>query len=449
MRIDELAITNFDGFDQRTFRFNPKFTLLAGDNATGKTSVLNALAIAAGSWFLGLHGSEKGPGIDLDEVRVAAYTHLDTWTFEKQFPTRIECTGIVMGQGIRWARELKREGGRTTTSDAKAISDVAADAERRVRAGEDITLPLICVYGTERLWFEKAHYIRKAGAEATRSKPSRLDGYRDSFDFTIQETALIDWIRDQTTASLQLGKDTVALSVVKSAIVACVEGAASVYYDPRYGDLVVLTDHSGPQLLSNLSDGQRIMLTLVGDLARRVAILNPHLANAVLRETAGVVTIDELDLHLHPKWQRRIILDLKTTFPALQFIATTHSPQLIGEAHPEEVRLLDGGQTTTPARSFGIDSSRVLEEVMGTGSRNDSVENLLTRLFRAIDDEQFESARQTLSQVEAQLGADDPEVTRARSLMTFLESKVRYEDDSEACGTEQSYRASSRSGCGL
>jgi predicted ATP-binding protein involved in virulence len=169
----------------------------------------------------------------------------------------------------------------------------------------------------------------------------------------------------------------------------------------------------------------------------------------VLRETAGVVTIDELDLHLHPKWQRRIILDLKTTFPALQFIATTHSPQLIGEAHPEEVRLLDGGQTTTPARSFGIDSSRVLEEVMGTGSRNDSVENLLTRLFRAIDDEQFESARQTLSQVEAQLGADDPEVTRARSLMTFLESKVRYEDDSEACGTEQSYRASSRSGCGL
>jgi len=251
-----------------------------------------------------------------------------------------------------------------------------------------------------------------------------LDGYRDAFDFTIQETALIDWILGQTTASLQLGKDTVALSVVKRAIVACVEGATSVYYDGRYENLDVLTGHSGPQLLPNLSDGQRIMLTLVGDLAKRIAILNPHLASEALQQTPGVVTIDELDLHLHPKWQRRIIHDLKTTFPSLQFIATTHSPQLIGEAKPEEIRLLDGGQTTTPARSFGIDSSRVLEEVMGTRSRNDSVEGLLARLFQSIDSEDFGGARELLSQVEGQLGPDDPEVTRARSLMSFLESRV-------------------------
>ncbi len=176
--------------------------------------------------------------------------------------------------------------------------------------------------------------------------------------------------------------------------------------------------------MSNLSDGQLILLTLVGDLAKRVAILNPHLGHEGLRKTPGVVTIDELDLHLHPKWQRRIIHDLKNTFPSLQFIATTHSPQLIGEAHPDEIRLLDDGQTTTPARSFGIDSSRVLEEVMGTASRNDSVEKLLTRLFQSIDDEKFDSARELLSEVEAQLGPDDPEVTRARSLMAFLESNV-------------------------
>lgn len=424
MRIDELTITNFYGFDHRTFHFHPSFTLLAGDNATGKTAALDAVAVAAGSWFLGLHGSEKSPGIDRDEVRVAAHTHLDAWTFEKQFPARIECAGVVMGQPIRWARELKREGGRTTTSEAEAVADVAADAERRVRSGENVTLPMICVYGTERLWFEKAHPAQRVGAEATKGRPSRLDGYRDSFDFTIQETALIDWIRDQTTASLQLGRDTVALSVVKSAIVACVEGAASVYYDPRYEDLVVLTDHSGPQLLSNLSDGQRIMLTLVGDMAKRIAILNPHLTSEALQKTPGVVTIDELDLHLHPKWQRRIIHDLKATFPSLQFIATTHSPQLIGEAQPDEIRLLDGGQTTTPPRSFGIDSSRVLEEVMSTPSRNDAVQKLLALLFRAIDDEDFDAARKFLTEVEAQLGPDDPEVTRARSLMTFLESNV-------------------------
>lgn len=424
MRIDELIITNFDGFEHRTFSFNPRFTLLVGDNATGKTSVLDALGVAVGSWFLGLHGPETSLGITADEVRMAAHPHLDSYSFEKQFPSRIECTGVVMGQRIRWARELQREGGRTTTVNAKAISEVATDAEKRVRAGEDITLPLICAYGTERLWFEKAHYTRRAGTDGTRRKPSRLDGYRDSFNFTIQETALIDWIRDQSTASLQLQKDTISLGVVKSAITACIEGTKSVYYDGRYKDLVVLTDQYGPQLLTNLSDGQRIMLTLVGDLAVRSAILNPHLANAALRETPGVVMIDELDLHLHPRWQRHVIHDLKTTFPSLQFITTTHSPQLIGEAQPEEIRLLDGDQTTTPPRSFGIDSSRVLEEVMDTRSRNDSVEDLLARLFKAIDDERFEGARQLLSEVEAQLGADDPEVMRARSLMTFLESNV-------------------------
>ena len=154
MRIDELTIKNFHGFEDRTFNFNPRFNLLVGDNATGKTSVLDALAVSIGSWFLGLRGFERSPGIDAEEVRVAAHGHADSYTFEKQFPSRIECTGVVMGQRITWARELQREGGRTTSRGRQAISDAASDAERRVRTGESVTLPLICTYGTERLWFE-------------------------------------------------------------------------------------------------------------------------------------------------------------------------------------------------------------------------------------------------------------------------------------------------------
>ncbi len=424
MRIDDFTITNFNGFERRTFSFNPHFNLLVGDNATGKTSVLDALAVSVGSWFLGIRGYERGPGISADEVHVAAHAHLDSYTFEKQFPSRIECTGVVMGHRIRWARELRREGGRTTTVDAKPISEVARETERRVRAGENVTLPLICTYGTERLWFERSHHTPKAGVAGTRTLPSRLDGYRDSFNFTIQETALRDWIRDQSTVSPQAREDTTALRVVKEAITTCLEGVRSLYYDGRYKDLVVVLDDHGPQLFKNLSDGQRIMLTLVGDLASRATILNPHLASAASRDTPGVVLVDELDLHLHPRWQRRVIHDLKRAFPSLQFIATTHSPQLIGEAQPEEIRLLDGGETTIPPRSFGMDSSRVLDEVMGTPSRDAFVQGLLTRLFNSIDDEDFDSARQTLVEVEAKLGPDDPEVTRARALMAFLESKV-------------------------
>jgi predicted ATP-binding protein involved in virulence len=424
MRIDRLAIKNFNGFEDRTFSFNPRFNLLVGDNASGKTSVLDALAVAVGSWFLGIRGYATSPGIDSEEVRIKAYEHIDSYTFEKQFPSRIECTGIVLGERTSWARELQREGGRTTTADAKAIKAASGEAEQRVRAGEEITLPLVCSYGTERLWYETHHHPSNTGADRNGQKPSRLDGYRDCIGFTIQETALLDWIRDQTTVSLPSGRDTIALSVVKSAILQCIEGAMSLYYDGRYKDLVILLKETGPQLFKNLSDGQRIMLTLIGDLASRAVILNPHLGGAALRETTGVVMIDELDLHLHPKWQRRVIHDLKTTFPSLQFIATTHSPQLVGEAQPEEIMLLDGNETTVPPRSFGIDSSRVLEEVMGATARDVEVEDLLKRLFKAIDDERFDAARGLLADVESKLGSDDPEATRARALMTFLEAKV-------------------------
>ena len=202
------------------------------------------------------------------------------------------------------------------------------------------------------------------------------------------------------------------------------EGAKDLYYDGRYKDLVVLMDPYGPQLFRNLSDGQRIMLTLVGDLAKRAAVLNPHLGDAAQTETPGVVMVDELDLHLHPRWQRRVIRDLKATFPSLQFIATTHSPQLIGQAEPQEVTLLDGGEATNPPRSFGVDSSRVLEEVMGASARDREVQGLLARLFKLVDEEDFDRARALLADVEQKLGSDDPEVARARALMTFLESKV-------------------------
>jgi predicted ATP-binding protein involved in virulence len=423
MRIDRLVITNFDGFDRREFTFHPRFNLLIGDNASGKTSLLDALAIAVGSWFLGLRGYQQVPGIGIEEVRAVPHRHEDSITFEKQFPARIDCHGDVMGTSIAWTRELKSERGRTTSIDARWMADIASETEKRVRAGESVTLPLIAAYGTERLWFEQPHRKKHAPADARHRMPSRLDAYRDCIKFTIEEAALIEWTRDQSIVIPRTGKEPAALAVVKSAILNCIEGAASIYYDGRYKDLVVeLPEPQGTQLFSNLSDGQRIMLTLVGDLARRAATLNPHLGIAATGETPGVVLIDELDLHLHPKWQRRVMQDLKLTFPGLQFIATTHSPQLIGEALPEEIRILDDNRTTIPKHSLGLDSSRVVEEIMGAESRNEAVTDTLSHLSAAIDAEDFGAAEGLISEMERTLGPDDPEVTRARALMSFLTS---------------------------
>ncbi len=164
------------------------------------------------------------------------------------------------------------------------------------------------------------------------------------------------------------------------------------------------------------------MLTLIGDLAKRAVTLNPHIGRDVLQNIVGIVTIDELDLHLHPKWQRRVIHDLKRTFPRIQFVATTHSPQLIGEALPEEIRILENYGVSLPARSFGVDSSRILEEVMHASPRNVETKILLSRMAELIDREDLVGAKELLRQVEGKLGESDPEVTGANTLINLLES---------------------------
>jgi predicted ATP-binding protein involved in virulence len=421
VRIDRLTLTNYKGFASRGFDLNPRFNLFVGDNATGKTSVLDALVVAMDSWFIGMKVGERVGGIDVDEVRVTSHSYDDSVTFEKQFPAKVEACGLVMGKKISWSRELNRDGGRTTTFNAKELSGTASETDRKVRAGEEVDLPLVCSYGTERLWWESRHH-KKKGNEPSKLRPSRFDGYRDCTTFEIQETALLEWIEAEISVSLQKGSDTNALAVMKQALIDCLEDAKTIYYDPRVKDLIVVMADSTPQMFRNLSDGQRIMLTMIGDLAKRAITLNPHMGREVLQRIVGIVTIDELDLHLHPRWQRRVIHDLKRTFPRIQFIATTHSPQLIGEALPDEIRILENWDVWTPDHSFGIDSNRILQELMRAPSRNEKTQQLLSELAGKIDTEDLDSAKALVVKLAEELGAGDAEVTRATTLISMLES---------------------------
>ena len=168
-----------------------------------------------------------------------------------------------------------------------------------------------------------------------------------------------------------------------------------------------------------LSDGQRGLIAMVADIARRACLLNPHLDEKVLEETPGIVLIDELDLHLHPKWQRSIVKNLKQTFPKIQFIATTHSPQIIGECRPEEIIVVTaaGGKGGGGIDlSYGMDSNSILETIMDTRERDPDVEKMVDRLYLAIDENRFADAGRFLAELEAEVG-DIPEVVRARRLI--------------------------------
>lgn len=421
MRIDRLKLINYKGFAEREFTLHPHFNLFVGENATGKTSILDALTLAMDSWFLGMKAGERSGSIKAQEVRFKTYNYEDSVRFEPQYPSSVEAFGLVMGQHVSWTRDLAHRAGRTSTGGAKELTWTSSEADRKVRDGIDVDLPLICSYGAERLWYETHHRDRKADHSA-KPRPSRLDGYVDCTAFEIQETLLLKWIQAEILLSQQKGSDTNALAVMKQALVSCVDDAQIVQYDPHLDDLIVRMAQHGPQLFHNLSAGQRIMVIMIGDMARRAVTLNPHMGRDVLTKTLGIVTIDELDLHIHPKWQRRVIHDLKRTFPNVQFVATTHSPQLIGEALPEEIRVLADWDVSIPERSFGLDSSRVLKEVMHAPDRNPGTQQLLSELAEKIDAEDLRSARELVGKVTEKLGEGDPEVTGANTLISLLES---------------------------
>jgi predicted ATP-binding protein involved in virulence len=166
-----------------------------------------------------------------------------------------------------------------------------------------------------------------------------------------------------------------------------------------------------------LSQGEKSLMALVGDIARRLAMMNPGLENPL--EGDGIVLIDEVDMHLHPSWQRKIIERLTTTFPNCQFVLTTHSPLVISETKDVLVYSLDDGELTQEKSQYGQDANSVLLEVMDTHPRNLEVTQKLGDLLDVIQDGELEQARNMLGALEQELpdGADNLELIKARFLL--------------------------------
>ncbi|HVC93468.1 MAG TPA: AAA family ATPase [Pirellulales bacterium] len=336
MRLDRLHLRNFRCFTERDVEFAPRFNLIVGDNATGKTALLNGMAVGLGSLFLGFPSPASPKSIERDDARLAFYAHGDALTAEAQFPAAVQCRGQIGGEEGGWRRELTTEDGRTTRKGAEWIEDQAARLREQVKAGARVVLPVISFYGTGRLW------VQKRQREVTTLRPeSRFMGYLDGLDPASDEKRLLRWFKTQEIAAVQAEQPIGTLEACRRAMMACVPGANRVYFDVKRDQLIIeLPGRSLP--FTYLSDGYRNMVAMVADIAVRCATLNPHLREAALTDTPGVVLIDEIDLHLHPRWQRRVIGDLMSAFPQIQFIGSTHSPFVIQSLPPSgAVRLIN------------------------------------------------------------------------------------------------------------
>lgn len=366
MRIDHLRLRHFKGFAEQEFRFHPEFNLLVGTNGAGKTTILDALSIAVGSWFLGVRDMDTRH-IRPNEIMLRRFDEAADQPahWEAQFPCEIAAIGLVQGQPLQWQRELVSKGGRTTQMRARAVKNLANAAQQAVMNGENIDLPLIAYYGTGRLWQEPrdSYQVNDPRHLASRETTSRLTGYENSVDPRLSVTSLTRWFARQSWIAYQKQEESAVFRIVKQAITGCIPDAHLIDFDASLGEIIVHAKR-GSQPFSNLSDGQRCMLAMVGDLAQKAYTLNPHLGQAVLSGVAGVVLIDELDLHLHPTWQQHVIEDLRTTFPKLQFICTTHSPFLIQSLRSGDELLMLEGQTLRDLDNRSIESiARDIQQV--------------------------------------------------------------------------------------
>jgi predicted ATP-binding protein involved in virulence len=427
MRIDSLRLTNFKGFDRRELKFHPQFNLIVGENGTGKTSVLEALSIAVGSWFLGMRAYDSRH-IRPADVRLVGMDTPDGVRWEQQYPTTIGAAGELMGEAVTWSRTLASPSGRTTYVDARSVKTRAARAQAEIERGASVTLPLLSYYGTGRLWNVPRETAKVRGVEkvAGSARRSRLSAYANSVDPRLSVSELVAWIARESWRSFQKGgTDSLVFSRAREAMIRHVDRAEDVYFDAEYGEVVLRLAGGERQPFNNLSDGQRSMLALVGDLGRKAATLNPHLGGDVLGETPGVVLIDELDLHLHPKWQRRVIEDLRSTFPSLQFFATTHSPFLIQSLRSGEELVMLEGQPLSGAGNLPIEE--IARGIQGVehpevSARYDEMRTV-ARHYLEVLEEVASSPADKLERYREQLAASIAPYADNPAFQAFLEMK--------------------------
>lgn len=428
MKLKKVRITNYRCFKEAEIDFDEHTTLIVGKNGAGKTAILDAVAVAVSTFLLGIDGGVSR-NISRDDARYEFHDLDGTVDPQHQFPVNIESTGDCLdNHDVKWVRSLNSESGNTTVKEARELTNISKDTQKRIMTGDKLLiLPLISYYGTGRLYAQKKE--KKNIKSLTEFK--RQVGYVDCMAAESNEKLMLNWFQIQTLKNLQEQQRTgivekpLLLKTVESAICKCFERIsgsknADIMFDLDTHRLVLNFESTDGSLqkfaMDEMSDGYKNTLSMIGDIAYRMAVLNPMLGDKVLEETSGVVVIDEIDLHLHPQWQQTIISDLNTIFPKMQFIVSSHAPAVINSVAREQIRILDNGEIYMPAaQTYGRDANSILREVMKVSERPTDIKQRMNLFYSYMDENNYKEADKVLTEIEAIVGTTDPDIAAART----------------------------------
>ena len=414
MRVNRLALEDFRGVRKLELLFPTDVTVLAGINGAGKSTVLDALATMlwrVGGLLQDKH-RERRP-LQANDVRNGASESL----------FMIETSGRLgkLDWGLRATRTLSRVSKRW---QAQALTVAMSALQRELQIDPTNSIPFAVYYRTNRAVLDIPLRIRKRHSfNQFAAFDEALDGSWSSFRL------FFEWFREREDFENQ--ERARAKHFVDPQLRAVRDALAELV--PGFGDLRVqrqplrmTVQKGGAELdVGQLSDGEKCLVAMVSDLARRLALANPASPDPLMG--GAIVLIDEIELHLHPQWQRMVIPSLQRTFPNCQFIVTTHSPQVLGSQKAEGVRLLTttdkGIEALLPSASYGRDSNQILLELMGTPDRPRGVRDDLNRLFHYLDVGDLVLARSLRRDLEQRIGPGEPEFVRADILLRRREAQ--------------------------
>lgn len=443
MMLKEIRLVNFRGIADMTLPFTRPTTAILGVNGVGKSAVLDALAIALSNMTERIAGqAAKARNISPDDIKNdAAYSRIQVTADLGIHASTSQVAADENGGGkpaqqpvhtlTTWAIARNRAAAEHPPERSSDLDQLNAHTRlfnsRMLLAetnNQPTHLPLAVYYDVHRAVLDVPLRVKE------KLKNTPREAYHDALghggtDFR----GFFAWFRDREDAENERIRDEPAyVDRDLQAVRAAVEGFTQ-FTDLRIRrkpSLRMTVKKNETELnVLQLSDGEKCLLALVGDLARRLSLLNTDKENPLHSE--GVVLIDEIDLHLHPKWQRSVVASLERTFPNCQFIITTHSPQVVGELAPKAVLLLRHGIFLGHAeRSLGLSSGEVLEELMEGEASNVEIASRLATIRVSLEDDDITSAETALSLVRQKVG-DIPQVLELQASINSL--KLLEDDD--------------------
>ena len=410
-RVRELRARDYRCFDELTLPIEEDTTVLFAENGGGKTALLAALAMGIGVFQRGAPKTSRFSAardirlrtIDERGRREPVGLCELTWTAD-----------VGEAESVTWATAAQPGSGRTTKRYRpilEAIEMVRAPGER---------WPLFAWYGVDRLGRQ-----RDRGLKVERSG-DRWEAYDSSLDPDLDEAPLLQWLQDEMLGDVSRrdrGEPERFLhKAVLEAAVRSTPGVENAWYDATVRNPVVRFEDGHAAPWSELSDGYHVFIALVADIARRAVMLNQFDGADAPARVEGVVLIDELDLHLHPRWQRVALPRLREAFPRLQLIVTTHSPQVLSSAENHQVRrLVDGRLQEGRVFVEGRDTNAILREHMNTEDRDREGARELRTLHELIDQGRREEAAALYRKLLARWGDLDPDLIEAKVLLDLEE----------------------------